>query len=53
MVGTSFLMIPFSSCNKFSQTNFVNILSIKETVLDVTLVGFVLKGMQLCANIRL
>ena len=38
---TSLLMIPFLSFNKVSKIKFVNILSIKETVLDVTLVGFV------------
>ena len=44
---TSFLMIPFLIFNEVSKIKFVNILSIKETVLDVTLVGFVIKGMQL------
>ena len=38
---TSLLMIPFLSFNEVSKIKFVNILSIKETVLDVTLVGFV------------
>ena len=46
-------MIPFLSFNEVSKTKFVNILSIKETVLDVTLVGLVIKGMQPCAKIRL
>ena len=46
-------MIPFLSFNEVSKIKFVNILSIKETVLDVTLVGFVIKGMQPCAKIRL
>ena len=40
-------MIPFLIFNEVSKIKFVNILSIKETVLDVTLVGFVIKGMQL------
>ena len=35
------LMIPFLSFNEVSKIKFVNILSINETVLDVTLVGFV------------
>ena len=50
---TSLLMIPFLSFNEESKIRFVNILSIKDTVLDVTLVGFVIKGMQPCAKIRL
>ena len=33
---TSLLMIPFLSFNEVSKIKFVNILSIKETVLDVT-----------------
>ena len=47
---TSLLMIPFLSFYEVSKIKFVNILSIKETVLDVTLVGFVIKG---SAKIRL
>ena len=39
-------MISFSSFNEVSKTKFVNKLSIKETVFDVTLVGLVIKGMQ-------
>ena len=50
---TSLLMIPLLSFNEESKIRFVNILSIKDTVLDVTLVGFVIKGMQPCAKIRL
>ena len=46
-------MISFSSFNEVSKTKFVNKLSIKETVFDVTLVGLVIKGMQPCAKIRL
>ena len=46
-------MIPFLSFNEVSKIKFVNILSIKETILDVTLVGFVIKGMQPYAKIRL
>ena len=51
--GTSLLMIPFLSFNEVSKIKFVNALSIKETVLDVTLVGFVIKWMQLSAKIQL
>ena len=40
----SFLMIPFLSFNEVSKIKFVNILSIKETVFDVTPVGLVVKG---------
>ena len=50
---TWFLMIPFLSFNEVSKIKFLNILSIKETGLDVTLVGFVIKRMQPCAKIRL
>ena len=50
---TLLLMIPFLSFNEVPKTKFVNILSTKETVLDVTLVGPVIKGMQPCAKIRL
>ena len=39
-------MIPFLSFNEVSEIKFVNILSIKETVLDFTLAGFVIKGMH-------
>ena len=46
-------MIPFLSFNEVPKTKFVNTLSTKETVLDVTLVGPVIKGMQPCAKIRL
>ena len=41
---TSFLMILFLRFNEVSKIKFVNILPIKETVLDVTLVGFVIKA---------
>ena len=44
-------MIPFLSFNVVAKTKFVNILSIKEAVLDVTLVGLVMKGMQPRAKI--
>ena len=37
-------MIPFLSFNEVSKIKFVNILSIKETVFDVTPVGLVVKG---------
>ena len=50
---TSLLMISFLSLNEVSKIKFVNILSIKETVLRVTLVDFVMKGKQPCAKIRL
>ena len=46
-------MIPFLSFNEAPKIKFVNILSIKETVSDVTLVEFVIKGMQPCAKIQL
>ena len=36
---TSLVMIPFLSFNEVSKIKFVNILSIKETIFDVTLVG--------------
>ena len=36
-----------------SKIKFVNTLPIKETVLDVTLVGFAIKEMQPCAKNRL
>ena len=49
----SLLMIPFLSFNEASKIKFVNVLSIKGTVSDVTLVGFVIKGMQPCAKIQL
>ena len=39
--------------NEVSKIKFVNILLIKETALDVTLNGFVIKGTQPCAKIRL
>ena len=45
-------MIPFLSFNEVSKIKFVDELSIKETVFDVTLVGFVYPGMQTCAKIR-
>ena len=51
--NTSLLMIPFLSFNEAPKIKFVNILSIKETVSDVTLVEFVIKGMQPCAKIQL
>ena len=41
---TSLVMIPFLSFNEVSKIKFVNILSIKETVFDVTPVGLVVKG---------
>ena len=50
---TSLLMISFFSFNEVSKTKFVNILSIKKTVLVVTLVGLVIKEMQPCAKIQL
>ena len=50
---TSLLMIPFLSFNEVSKIKFVNILSIKETVLDVTVVSFVINGMQPWAKIPL
>ena len=50
--NTSLLMIPFLSFNEASKIKFVNILSIKETVSDVTLVEFVIKGTQPCAKIQ-
>ena len=46
-------MISFLSFNKVSKIKFVNILSVKETVLDITLVGSVIKGMQQYAKIWL
>ena len=48
-----FLIIPFLSFNEASKIKFVNILSIKEPVFDVTLVGLVSKRMQPCAKILL
>ena len=36
-------MIPFLSFNEVSKAKFVNILSIKETAFDATLVGLVIK----------
>ena len=39
-------MAPFLSFNEIPKKKFVNILSIKETVFDVTLVGLVIKEMQ-------
>ena len=39
------------SFNKVSKIKFVNILSVKETVFDVTLIGLVIKEMQPCAKI--
>ena len=42
---TSLLMIPFLSYNEVAKIKFVNILSIKGTAFDVTLVGLVIKGM--------
>ena len=50
---TSILIFPFLSFNEVSKIKFVSILSIKETVWDVTLVGIVIKGMQPCAKIQL
>ena len=46
-------MIPFLSFNEVSKTRFVNVLPIKETALDVTLVGLVIKGLKPCAKIQL
>ena len=46
-------MIFFLSFNKVQKLKFVNTLSIKESVLDVTLLVSVIKGMQPCANIQL
>ena len=43
-------MIPCLSFNEVSKTRYVNILSIKETVFDVTLVDLVFKGMQPCTK---
>ena len=45
-------MILFFSFNEVSKIKFVNILSIKETIFDVTLVGLVIKRMQPCAKVR-
>ena len=47
---TSLVMIPFLSFNEVSKIKLVNILSIKETIFNVTLVGFVIKRMQPCAK---
>ena len=41
----SLLKTRFLSFNDVPKIKFVNILSIKETVLDATLVGLVIKGM--------
>ena len=49
----SLSMIPFLSFHELSKKKLVTTLSIKETVLDITLVYFVVKGMQPCAKIRL
>ena len=49
----SLLMISFLIFNKVQKLKFVNTLSIKESVLDVTLLDSVIKGMQPCANIQL
>ena len=46
-------MIPIFSFNEVSKIKLVNILSIKETVFDVNLVGLVIKGMQPFAKIPL
>ena len=42
---TSLLMNPFLSFNKVSKMKFMNILSVKYNVLDVSLVGLAIKGM--------
>ena len=43
-------MIPFLSFTEVSKVKFVNILSTKETIFDVTLVGLIIKIMQPCAK---
>ena len=41
---TIILIIPFLSFGEVSKIKLVNILSIKETVCDVTLIGLITKG---------
>ena len=49
---TSLLMTPFLSFNKVSKTKCVNILSIKENVFDVTLVGLLSKECNHVQNLN-
>ena len=52
MVRHILLMIPFLSFNEAPKINFVNILSIKETVFDVTLVwSRYQRNVTMCQNL--